>query len=290
MANKFIPKVMKAPRMSEPEGKSKGIVDDFAVRKNVATREGTIEKVPSADNHITNKKYVDDAISGVAPGSTSNYTRLPLNQIEFLNVGAGSAGRTSTWNALAVGGATQAQVTTASVNHPGVMSFLCKAGTPNTGYCYMMDINSIKLGSGGEKSTFIFQIVTDVNTTTRLGFFNVITANPITDGVWLNIDALNVTGRTIDSLGGNSTTGTSYNLTANVWYRGVIDMTDLSVGALFEIYAEGSTTRLWGDNLTSNIPSTAVGHGCMAYNSGLSSLVLIHMDYMDFVCSRTLSR
>lgn len=43
--------------------KSAGILDDYAVRKNVATKEGTIEKVPTDDKHIANKKYVDDAIS-----------------------------------------------------------------------------------------------------------------------------------------------------------------------------------------------------------------------------------
>ena len=39
--------------------KSAGILDDFAVRKNVATREGTIEKVPVDDNDIVNKSYCD---------------------------------------------------------------------------------------------------------------------------------------------------------------------------------------------------------------------------------------
>lgn len=41
---------------------SAGILDDYAVRKNVATKEGTIEKVPVNDNDLVNKKYVDDAI------------------------------------------------------------------------------------------------------------------------------------------------------------------------------------------------------------------------------------
>ena len=40
--------------------KSKGIFDDYAVRKNIATREGTVEKVPVNDSDIVNKKYVDD--------------------------------------------------------------------------------------------------------------------------------------------------------------------------------------------------------------------------------------
>lgn len=40
--------------------KSAGILDDHAVRKNIATKEGTIEKVPVNDSDIANKKYVDD--------------------------------------------------------------------------------------------------------------------------------------------------------------------------------------------------------------------------------------
>lgn len=45
---------------SAPEHQSAGILDDFAVRKNVATKEGTIEKVPVNDSDIVNKKYVHD--------------------------------------------------------------------------------------------------------------------------------------------------------------------------------------------------------------------------------------
>jgi len=40
--------------------KSAGILDDHAVRKNLATKEGTIEQTPTEDNHLVNKKYVDD--------------------------------------------------------------------------------------------------------------------------------------------------------------------------------------------------------------------------------------
>ena len=59
--------------------KSKGILDDFSVRKNVATRAGTITKTPVDDIDIANKKYVDDnagftgtegSIPFVAPAGT----------------------------------------------------------------------------------------------------------------------------------------------------------------------------------------------------------------------------
>lgn len=63
------PLIRRRPRMTgKTTGghKSAGILDDHAVRKNVATKEGTIEHVPTQDNHIANKKYVDDNAGGVS--------------------------------------------------------------------------------------------------------------------------------------------------------------------------------------------------------------------------------
>ena len=45
--------------------KSAGILDDFAVRKNVATREGTVEKVPVNNSDITNKAYINTKAAAV---------------------------------------------------------------------------------------------------------------------------------------------------------------------------------------------------------------------------------
>lgn len=59
MTSRLIPKAPQKVHYVEMK-KSAGILDDYAVRKNVATKEGTIEHVPTADNHIANKKYVDD--------------------------------------------------------------------------------------------------------------------------------------------------------------------------------------------------------------------------------------
>ena len=50
---------------------SAGILDDFAVRKDVATQSGTVEKVPVNDNDIVNKTYVDSVVGsgGLVPGT-----------------------------------------------------------------------------------------------------------------------------------------------------------------------------------------------------------------------------
>ena len=56
MADPFKPtKQFKA----QPSNKSKGILDDFPIRKAVSTRQGTITHIPTAENDIVNKRYVD---------------------------------------------------------------------------------------------------------------------------------------------------------------------------------------------------------------------------------------
>ena len=64
MVNPLIRKIPKMTGRGTGGHKSAGILDDHAVRKNIATKEGTIEHVPTEENHITNKDYVDSQIRG----------------------------------------------------------------------------------------------------------------------------------------------------------------------------------------------------------------------------------
>lgn len=64
---------------------SAGILDDFAVRKNINTKEGTIEHVPTDDNHIANKKYVDDNIGAGTWTDTSTNTGTNKTFDDFSN-------------------------------------------------------------------------------------------------------------------------------------------------------------------------------------------------------------
>ena len=59
MSNPLIPKKENSKRKFIDLPHSAGILDDFAVRKNIATKEGTIEKVPVNNNDIVNKAYSD---------------------------------------------------------------------------------------------------------------------------------------------------------------------------------------------------------------------------------------
>jgi len=62
---KSIKQQMKPTSFKEqPLNKSKGILDDFAVRKDMQTREGTIQHTPTNPKDIVNKEYVDDITIG----------------------------------------------------------------------------------------------------------------------------------------------------------------------------------------------------------------------------------
>ena len=73
--------------------KSKGILDDFAVRKNIASREGSVEKVPVNDSDIVNKKYLDETASNYVPytGATQNVDLGTYNIAAGWNSKFGSA-------------------------------------------------------------------------------------------------------------------------------------------------------------------------------------------------------
>jgi hypothetical protein len=61
---------VKSVSMSRPENQSAGILDDYSVRKNVATKEGTIEKVPVNPSDIVNKAYADTKVDGSGVANT----------------------------------------------------------------------------------------------------------------------------------------------------------------------------------------------------------------------------
>jgi len=74
------PLIRKYPkRINTPQpNKSAGILDDFAVRSNVATKSGTVLKAPVDDIDVVNKKYVDDHIPP-ASGAAGNDTEVQYN-------------------------------------------------------------------------------------------------------------------------------------------------------------------------------------------------------------------
>ena len=81
------PLIRPAPKKFIGKGghKSAGILDDFAVRKNVATKEGTCEKTPVNDNDIANKKYVDDTAGGGGVDWTLDQSPAVINAANYVD-------------------------------------------------------------------------------------------------------------------------------------------------------------------------------------------------------------
>src|SRR3990167_3017138 len=83
----------------KPLNKSKGILDDFPVRKNIATREGTIEKTPTANNDIVNKAYADSLVNHNI--LSSNHTDSVVNSVSIGSLIYGNT--TPKWDELGIG-------------------------------------------------------------------------------------------------------------------------------------------------------------------------------------------
>lgn len=80
-----IPRRASSKGFHKPANQSAGILDDHRVGKNVATQEGSIERTPTANNHIVNKKYVDDndhaESHNIASHSDTSATGAELNSL-----------------------------------------------------------------------------------------------------------------------------------------------------------------------------------------------------------------
>lgn len=83
--------------------KSKGILEDFDVKKNIATREGTVEKVPVNANDMVNKFYVDNAISDLLNGENEWFgtNSFPADSVSNFNFYSPNLEDTLTINFLA---------------------------------------------------------------------------------------------------------------------------------------------------------------------------------------------
>ena len=193
------------------------------------------------------------------------------------------------WVGTAKGGGT-CVVAPAEGNHPGIVTF--KGGTTaNDGYYFATDFTS-QILHGAERTTFIFR-PEDVSSSAyaRMGWFDVSGAtSTIVDGVVCYYAGSGVfKGRCI--AGGSYTdTGTSYTLSAGVYYRCTIIVNSGVTRVDFYLYSCSDSSLLWSDYLTTNIPTSYTGHGIHAYHSGTSSTSVLIVDYMDIRIEQILIR
>jgi len=121
------------------------------------------------------------------------------------------------WVGALFGGSTSAQAGTK--NHPGIIRFA--ADDVNFGARFMTATNCILI-AGAEHSEFCFKTGPSLlNVQVRLGYQDSLINVAPTDGVWIDISGVTLTGKTRNN-GAESTTGTNYALAINTWYRGKI--------------------------------------------------------------------
>lgn len=187
---------------------------------------------------------------------------------------------TGAWHTAAVNGGSPAYAG-GLANHQGVYQHTA-AVAANSGSRVYTEPNSIVL-TGSEKTTIIFKTVILANVLRRMGFHTSTDQTAPTDGVYCKIDGGVLTGQTANN-GTGSTTGTSYNLGATTWYRLSIELNSTATLATFTLYADNSTTVLWTDTLSTNIPvSRLVSHVDICTSTAGSAVSIGLLDYMDIV-------
>ncbi|QJE94224.1 hypothetical protein [Luteolibacter luteus] len=232
-----------------------------------------------------------------------------------------------TWATLAGGGSTGGPssmvvlesdfVTTSTQGAPGLMGTIVSSGTVSTasgaadhpGVLILRDSTTIGGGyafqtnsapfllAGGESFEVVFLCPTAATTVTaRLGFQDIFTAADPTDGMWIHLvgDGTGVTasGKT-RSNSSETTTGTTYTLTASAWYRAKAELNSGGTTATFTIY-DSSGTQVWTSTCTSNIPTGSGRHtglGLLSTESTTTALTdILYLDWYRMTITRILAR
>jgi len=175
-------------------------------------------------------------------------------------------------------------------NHPGIVA-LKSSATVNSGFAYTLYSGAYIL-AGGESTNFIFKPVTTADTTIYAGMHSGGGAAVPGRGAWINIAGTTLSG-ICKNAAGSTSTGTTYTITATVWYRGLIVVNSDATRVDFYLFtADG--TLVWTDNVTANIPTAAgqvIGHGIVAVNAAGGTVELVWIDYMDLsIANRILVR
>jgi len=169
----------------------------------------------------------------------------------------------------------------ATANTPGVIRIRSGSNT-DSGYKY--GNSNTQLITGGEQYEVIFNPATLTNSTMRFGFYDAPPPLNVVDGAYLGVSGGIMFGRTASDdggAGGNTATGTSFNLVAGTWYRARVTVNSNATRVDFYLY-NLSGTQLWTDNVTTNIPTASgreTGSGVSAMNSAASTNI-VHLDYM----------
>lgn len=223
---------------------------------------------------------VIDGIATVLPpedslpggGATSNINNVTY-QWDFLN----STINADIWLGQAISSGTN-NGTTASIvdeNHPGVVR-LNSTTTTNSGYRYTSGVatTSIMQIKAGVKFNFIGRIIGESDSRINLGFMNNNAAGSPASGALFQISGLSLGAACLS--GGASTEATLASLSASEWYNFEI-VVNSSSSVTFTVFNSDGTVFAT-TTITSNVPSSVLGNGIVAWTVGVANINLIYAD------------
>jgi hypothetical protein len=175
-------------------------------------------------------------------------------------------------------------------NHPGVIR-IASSTTTNSGFHIGSSTGALLLG-GAEEAIIIWRPSVFANTTTRAGFHDANSSTAPVDGCWIEVDTSGVASGKTSNNSTASTTGTTFQLVAGTWYRFCVTLNAAATSVTFEITNDAGTV-LWTDTLSANIPTASgreTGIAFISTNVGTTATGLSTLDYMSYICRRTLAR
>jgi hypothetical protein len=193
------------------------------------------------------------------------------------------------WNSATVGvTGTITSINTSDSEMIGAVR-LASIATANTGWYMLTSITGHML-DGDEKTEIVFRVpAASATTVIRAGFGNSLTTTAPTNGIYMEIANLTATFR-VRTNSVNTDAASTFTLTANTWYRLVIE-TNGTGSTTFHLFDRSGVPVTNSPRVvTAAIPSIAgreVGHGVLAYNTAATAVNLLDICYMNLLNGKT---
>lgn len=198
-----------------------------------------------------------------------------LYEWDFLNTGTAA----DMWTGAAISSGTNNGTTSALTNtkHPGVVR-LNSTTTANSGYRYMSatSTTAVMVLSPGTKFSCVAQIIGHVDSRAYIGFMNSTTASVPTQGAYFSVSGTSVTASCVN--GGTASDSALAGLSADTWYSFEIVVNSAS-SVTFNIYTESGALHAT-TTITTNIPTSILGNGVVAFSPGTTGINLIYLDFL----------
>src|SRR3990167_4911847 len=128
-------------------GTGGALIEDYSVRKNIETKQGSITRTPTSDYDIANKKYVDDQVGGVDTTINMSGQAVLSGTVVIMsgaNIELSQTGQTIT---IGVAGVPQGSGTSTNTNTGDQTNITGNAATVTTNANLTGDVTSVGNGT-----------------------------------------------------------------------------------------------------------------------------------------------